>query len=343
MKVKIRSEATELRRLWAMLRAAEPRLRAYDAAARLGVTEAELTASLVGDTVTRLQTDLHELLAAMGELGTVMGLTRNPHAVIEKHGRYRDVDLGRHAGTVLDPGLDLRIFPQHWVHAYAVCEGPRRSLQFFDRYGVAVHKTFLLEESNVAAYDSLVHGLASPDQTPGVRVELIPPASETNPPDAAATAELRRRWSELRDTHDFFHLLRELKVERTEALRAAGPEWARPVDRLAARTVLEWAAASGTPIMVFVGNRGNIEIHTGPVHNVKQVGDWYNVLDADFNLHLHEPGIDAAWVVRKPTVDGIVTSLELYAADGSQIVSFFGKRKPGTPELEQWRAAAAAL
>jgi putative hemin transport protein len=65
---------------------------------------------------------------------------------------------------------------------------------------------------------------------------------------------------------------------------------------------------------------------------------WLNILDPDFNLHVQEQAIASAWVVRKPTVDGIVTSLELYAHDESLILTVFGKRKPGIPENLTWRA-----
>jgi putative hemin transport protein len=95
--------------------------------------------------------------------------------------------------------------------------------------------------------------------------------------------------------------------------------------------------------MVFVPNPGCIQIHTGPVKNVQRMGTWANVLDPMFNLHLREDLIAHAFVVEKPTSEGTVTSLELYAADGSSIAWLFGKRKPGIPELESWRALAKAL
>jgi putative hemin transport protein len=63
-----------------------------------------------------------------------------------------------------------------------------------------------------------------------------------------------------------------------------------------------------------------------------------NVLDPGFNLHLREDHIASAWVVKKPTVDGLVTSLELFDAQGDTIAMFFGERKPGKRELCEWRA-----
>ena len=67
-----------------------------------------------------------------------------------------------------------------------------------------------------------------------------------------------------------------------------------------------------TPIMCFVGNPGCIQIHTGPIYTLKVMGPWFNILDPTFNLHLREDAIHQGWVVRKPTRDGIVTSLELF-------------------------------
>ncbi len=70
--------------------------------------------------------------------------------------------------------------------------------------------------------------------------------------------------------------------------------------------------------------------------------DWLNVLDDDFNMHLRDTAVASAWVVKKPTVDGIVTSLELFDDKGDNLVIFFGKRKPGEPRgrslaQDRWR------
>lgn len=80
-----------------------------------------------------------------------------------------------------------------------------------------------------------------------------------------------------------------------------------------------------------------IQIHSGLVTNLLEKGEWFNVLDSEFNLHLRLDGIASVWHVVKPSVDGDINSLEVYDKDGEMIVQFFGKRKPGIPELEQWR------
>jgi hypothetical protein len=111
----------------------------------------------------------------------------------------------------------------------------------------------------------------------------------------------------------------------------------------ALRQMLEAASESQTQIMCFVGNPGCIQILTGSIRTLKPMGPWFNILDPSFNLHLREGAIHHAWVVRKPTRDGIVTSLELFDEDGFCFVQFFGERKPGKTELDGWREIVAAL
>lgn len=147
----------------------------------------------------------------------------------------------------------------------------------------------------------------------------------------------------MKDTHEFHGLLRKFDVNRTQALRLVGDDLARPVARDSLEKVLHDAAAIGLPFMVFVGNPGLIQIHTGPVRKIAKMGPSINVLDPAFNLHVRTDRIDRAWVVRKPTADGIVTALELYDDAGEQIALLVGARKPGQHENETWRSLVEGL
>lgn len=132
-------------------------------------------------------------------------------------------------------------------------------------------------------------------------------------------------------------------MSRTQALALAGEDLARSVPDSAFEALLGSLAKTELPFMVFVGNPGVIQIHTGPIRNVLARGPWLNVLDPDFNLHVRTDRIASAWVVHKSTVDGNVTSLELYSGDGEQMALLVGARKPGQKENETWRAAVEAL
>ena len=318
------------------------KLRSRDAAQRLQVSEGELIASLVGHGATRLRTEGAAIVKDIPALGPVMALTRNEHCVHEKTGPYLDVTINAMHGLVLGELIDLRLFPSRWHHTFAVIDetdaGPRRSLQIFDADGTAVHKIYQKPATDVAAFDKLIADWRADSQSPVLDVREVAPPKGDRADTEIDVERLRREWSALEDTHEFFGMLRGLEVGRLQALRLAGSAFARAVPADALARVLEAAQGDGTPVMVFVGNPGCIQIHTGPVTNLKRMGPWFNVLDADFNLHLREDAIASSWIVRKPTRDGDVTSLELFDKDGFCFAQLFGARKPGKPELESWRA-----
>lgn len=338
--------ASKLYRAWQALRAEKPRLRARDAAQHLDVSEAELTASRLGVDAVRLRTDWAALLPALGELGQIMALTRNEHCVHERKGPYQEVTVSANGqmGLVVSPDIDLRLFLGGWASAFAISEqtahGTQRSIQVFDRQGTAVHKVFLTEQSDVAAWEPLVQRFIADDQSAELDlVELEPKPAPLADAEVDAVA-LRDGWAALKDTHHFFALLKRHKVQRTQALRLAGREWAEPLATAELPRLLEAAGERRVPIMIFVGNAHCIQIHTGTVDNLKWMDDWFNVLDPLFNLHLKTPGVVELWRVRKPSSDGVITSWEAFDADGELVLQVFGARKPGVPELDAWRDLA---
>jgi len=338
--------SNDLRTRWREYQQENPNTYARNAAADLGVSEAELLATGCGDHVTRLRGSWRALLGELETLGPVMALTRNDAAVHEKTGLYQNTKFPEdsHVGLVLDDDIDLRLFLNHWHYGFAVEQetkaGMRHALQFFDAAGTAVHKVYLTRKSDREAYDRLVqkyrHDDQSPEQT--VSAESDADSDEASTVSKTDAENFLEAWAELEDTHDFFPLLRDYDIGRTEALELAEGRFTTPVPAEALRFTLQAARDGEVPIMVFVGNKGCLQIHSGPVKKLKETGPWYNVLDPGFNMHLNETMIDRAWVVEKPTSDGTVTSLELYDADGWPIARFFGKRKPGIPEREDWRA-----
>lgn len=341
----VSADATPLKARWKTFRDANPNVRIRDAAHTLGVSEAELVATGYGETATRLNGEVRDLILELPKLGPVMALTRNESAVHEKTGCFGNIDLSGHAGLVLNEDIDLRLFLNQWRIGFAVTEqvrsGTRRSFQFFDAHGTAVHKIYLVEDSDTATYDRLRDTFAAPNEA--IHIAPMKPKAQPKPDSEIDVAAFRKAWLGLQDTHDFFGLLHTYKLTRTQGLRLGGSNLAHRVSPRALRVTLELAAERDVPIMVFVGNAGIIQIHTGPVRNLKATGPWFNVLDDGFNLHLREDHIDSAWVVRKPTRDGVVTSLELYDVAGDSIATLFGKRKPGLPELDEWRALVTDL
>lgn len=327
-------------------RAENPKLRERDIAAQLGISEAALVAAEVGITAVRIDGSANRLLERAETLGEVMVLTRNESAVHEKIGVYEKVTTGKYASIVLGEQIDLRIFPVKWAHGFAVTkkgEGDevRRSLQYFDAAGNAVQKVHLRPASNLEAYESIVADFRLEDQSQEfVAVPSATDAEETGPVDVPV---LRENWSQMTDTHQFFGMLKKLKIGRQDAVRSVGEDYAWQVDRTSSEIMMRAAAEKATDIMCFAGNHGAIQIHTGPVNNIQAMGPWINVMDPTFHLHLRQDHITECWVVRKPTKDGHVTSLEAYDAKGEMVIQFFGKRKEGMDELAEWREILQAL
>jgi putative hemin transport protein len=321
-----------------------------DAAAALGVSEGALTEArrLTGAVraIPRPQGPhgFGHVIARLGAVGGVMALTRNALCVHEKKGVYAAPSFrGAMAQTLGE--IDLRLFLDQWACAYAVVEtgedGPRRSLQFYDRFGEAIHKVHATVETDAAAWDAMVDALAA-DAPPMVFEPAPPPAPER--PDAEIdVAALRRDWAALEHSHAFYGLLAGHGVGRLQAMRLGGPDFAQRLAPDAARQALEAAADAAVPVMIFTGNRGCVQIHAGPVQRIVVMGPWLNVLDPRFNLHLMADRAASVWRVRKPSLRGDVHSVELFDDAGEAVCQIFGDRPPGAVERPDWRALALAL
>lgn len=345
------SSNTELAARWNRLRGEQPALRIRDAAATLGVSEAELVALGIGNTgegqkAVPLAPDFRALLRDLPSVGRVMCLTRNEHCVHERHGRFEDVQVAGPQGLVLGADIDLRLFLANWRYGFAVRDplkhSERVSLQFFDAAGDAVHKIYATGETSRKAFNALVarHRAEEPVET---AVEPRKADAQDRPDSAIDLDGLRAAWRSMKDTHEFFGMLRKFEVGRVQALRLAGEEFARELPPRALRGAMALASAEGTPIMIFVGNHGCIQIHTGPIERLLETHGWFNVIDPTFNLHLRESAVARVFSVRKPTEDGVVTSIEAFDANDRNILLMFGARKPGQPELQSWRGLVARV
>ena len=342
------TDSDDLKLIWETFQTVNPKIRIRDAAYQLGVSEAELLATSCGQEVTRLQGAWVQFIKRLTELGPLMALTRNDNAVSEIQGTYRNIGFRGNIGIVRDlGGIDLRLFMTQWHAGFAVesrgHRGPLCSFQFFDNHGTAVHKIYLTENSDKKSYDRLVNEYASTNQETHQQITPTPSPAPECSDSTIDVVGLEAAWNSLQDTHDFNKLLQYFNVGRVQALRLVDDELAYRVRCSALNELLHMVAQYNTPIMVFVGNHGAIQIHSGPVFTIKATGSWINVLDNSFNLHVREDQIASAWIVRKPTVDGIVSSLELYDKYGETIALLYAKRKEGFRVLESWQSALSAL
>ncbi|MFN3825500.1 MAG: hemin-degrading factor [Pseudorhodobacter sp.] len=326
------------------LRIDNPKARARDLAHANDLTEAQLVAAHVGQGATAIDATPDRLIPLVAALGDVMALTRNESCVHERRGVYDGYHAGAHAQMVLGAEIDLRIFPAHWVHGYAVEEatpdGVKRSVQVFDAAGDAVHKIHLKPESDTAAFAALVAALRKDDQGQSLTLTTRSPVQAAKG-DPAKADILRAEWDQMTDTHQFLRMVGRLKMNRLGAYHIAGAPRAVRLDPGAVSRTLHAASDDKVPLMIFVGNMGCIQIHGGPITRVVPMGPWINVMDPRFNLHLRADHIAEAWLVEKPTQRGPAISVEAFDVAGEVILQIFGYRKDAPPDA--WNALVRTL
>lgn len=207
-----------------------PKLRDRDLAAKIGISEAQLVVASCGMGATRIDPHPGPIMAAAQTLDEVMALTRTDSCVHERAGIYDNYHPGAHASMVLTEDIDLRIFPSHWCHAYMVEKeagsGTRRSFQVFDAAGDAVHKVFLRDTFDLAAWDTLRADLPLNNQSQTLAVEPRKP-TEAPKADTSKLDILQKEWARMTDTLQLLRLTSKLKMNRLGAVRAPAGDWGR--------------------------------------------------------------------------------------------------------------------
>ena len=326
------------------IKAQQPTKYARDIANEMAISEAELTYARVGHDAVRLQGEMRDILAALDVVGDTKCICRNDYAVHEQIGRFTNLHISERAGLVLNPrALDLRLFISQWASAFHLHEhsprGERQSIQFFYRQGDAILKVYLTEHTDIAEWNGVIARFTVPENPPLTLTE----ADGEKYAEYADGAALDSEWRAMTDVHQFFGLLKKYNLSRQQAFRLVGDDLACLVSNDALPNLLETVQQQGNEIMIFVGNRGCVQIFTGVLEKLTPMKGWINVFNENFTLHLRDTGIAESWVTRKPTADGHVTSLELFAKDGTQIAQLYGQRSEGQPEQSHWRAQIDAL
>ncbi|RKQ38706.1 hemin-degrading factor, partial [Enterobacter sp. R1(2018)] len=312
---------------WLRLRQQHPKKYARDIARLMNVSEAELTHARVGHDAWRLKGEIRDVLASLESVGETQSICRNEYAVHEQVGRYENQHLKGHVGLVLNPrALDLRLFLHQWASVFHIREanarGERQSIQFFDHQGDALLKVYATDNTDFGAWGRMLAKFIYADNPP----LQLKPAEEIVMTPAPDARQVEAEWRAMRDVHQFFGLLKRHQLTRQQAFRLVADDLARQVDNVALQQLLQMALRDQNEIMIFVSNRGCVQIFTGVIEKIVPMDNWINIFNPQFTLHLMANAIAESWVTRKPSGDGFVTSLELFAADGTQIAQLYGQR-----------------
>ncbi|TCP05412.1 ChuX/HutX family heme-like substrate-binding protein [Rubrivivax gelatinosus] len=306
-------------------------LQRCDAAAAIGVREAELVAAHAGCF------DRAESPLAARRLRV---RRRDIAAALARFGRTRSV-AGHRACRV--ERLGPACAPEHWAHAFALeqrgADGSlARSLQFFDAAGDSLAELTPLEAAGVAAWLDLVEACACFEPAPrplaARRVRAARPADE--PADAAT---LRRAWGAMRTPDGFEALLARFALSPAQACRLAGPDFARRVVPTSAHELLTAAAQQGVRLSVEVPGAGACG---GDWRAVHQARGWTQAETAGVRLHLREDAVAEAWLLGCPSLAGLRQTLLLLDATGAPIARL-GDDSTVRPERCGWRRLVAQL
>jgi putative hemin transport protein len=256
-----------------------------------------------------------------------MALTRNAFAVHEKTGPYEDLLSCEHSTLISGHNIDLCLRTGVWHSGFAVMEethlGPRRSLQFFDTTGDAMHKIYLTEYSHADRYQGVIDIFRADDQSP--HLELPTDGAKPALDALASSQDLPERWRRL------------LLADTTEATL---------IGRIAASALRElMGQLSGLllPIQILVSNGGAMQLHDGPIEKLKITGPWFNVLDQGFNLHLNEMAMAGADIVRLTYQQRDLTGLLVRDQNQQTILTIAGQFDEADGESTLWRDLLLAL
>lgn len=311
----------------------------------------------------RLEVDWPAALPRLDALGPVRVVTANSAVTHQKFGRFGNVSGNGHAIVVLNRGVDLRIFPRHWRRtAYDPAAG---AILIQDAAGRPVHAIHRTAETDAAAWAAFLEehradGTAAEDLN-GDGLDGGQPA-QTQPAETSAAAltgidvagidvaGLRAAWAAMADVHEFHGMLKRFGVARLDAMRLAGGDFAREISLAAVTGLLRSARDDRMEIMIFAGNAGCIQIHTGPISTLRMDGTLLDIDDAGlagdepgFRLHCDTARLTSAWVVFKPTGKGGITTVELYNAQGENCAILCGQRDEDKPERPEWRMLARSM
>lgn len=319
-----------------------------EGAVDLGVSEGALLAT--APNTVYLGTNMRAIILKLATLGKVECVVRNQLAVHEKIGVYENVSLAATSGLALNiGGLDLRFFLKRWHHALAVCleHGNElvRSIQFFDEFGVCIQKVFLRDETKLAQWQALVDEFSVAKMPEFIHTPM-PAVAEVGALSLERELAFQERWLELKDVHHFTGLLETFDLDRQQSYRHAPKGMAKQVDNGIWEKVFNQVKDNGMELMIFVGNRGVVQIQTGKVHHVVRSHGYLNILDRaeeNFTLHLKDDEIVETWVVRRPIRDGVVTCIEGFDARRKSSIILFGRRQEGEIELPEWENITSEL
>ncbi|PPD32667.1 MAG: hypothetical protein CTY19_11100 [Methylomonas sp.] len=316
-----------LHQAWQDLRASQPQLRIREAAAKLGVSEAELLATQCGKSVFKLLPEWPTILGSLTESDLLMALTRNDAVVHEKISAYSETTGCDDQYLISGTHLQLCLLLSHWQVGFAVTEdspiGPRHSLQFFNHAGVAVHKCYLSGNDRLPDFQRMVADFQATDQSQDLVLKSAP--------------ETAWRIEQLPPVWQRILICNQMVAQVKPILNQAS------INLAEFRELMHQLAQLQLPIEITVASPAALQLHQGPIQNLRVTGPWFNVLDEGFNLHLNETAVANIQIVCVQFQQHLLHGLLLRDRQAQIILSLFGEFTEATGECTIWRDFITSL
>lgn len=149
-------------------------------------------------------------------------------------------------------------------------------------------------------------------------------------------SEIRRSWSEMRGALDLNELLSKIKASRLDVYQLIGIDYAMQIEKDAIYDILKGVVDYNIPILMSMGNGAVLQTYQGLIHKISSKGNWISILDGESSFHLQEERIHHVWIVKKPSINGMHISMELFDQSGDVLAIFSGADVGGISQCK-WR------
>ncbi len=264
MQNKIR-EFNKLKSEWKKFRSENKNIRIRDAASKMGVSEAEILSTEIGDSVSYLSiSDFSLFLKDILCVDKLMILIRSKIVVHENIIESKNVKLTENQIVDINGLIVLDFDSSHFKYAFFQnklhAKRQLRSFQIFNKKGDAVVKIYL-KSKDIDIFDNI-----------------------------ALKYESKYNY-ELQSGVNVNHLIQEhpnivFYFDKNNSI----PEIIE-VSNQSLRVLLDAASNIKLPIQIHGLGVGSVQYHRDIVKNIVDYGPWVNVIDKKFNLHVLESEI----------------------------------------------------
>lgn len=150
-------------------------------------------------------------------------------------------------------------------------------------------------------------------------------------------------WRGMTDPHHFYPMLQQLGISKLDAFRRVPTDLAAQVSPHSVALTLNEIHKRKDELMVFIGNDSIVQVYTGPVLKIAEVKGSDKIFIHGMTkegepavINISKKDIGQAWVVNKMSSEGFITSLEIFDHDENHIAQFYGVRKEGQKQNEDW-------